>query len=146
MTKGILAVLRRIAGIVAVTAFSLMALPLASAKAEDGVALAERVGEVFLRSMKHWRYDYGIMATTKAGVACIPWQTLDAKYLDEAIFKALGFSYSVANEEAAIRIATQGCEQMKAHYELGDCACEVVLIDDTVGATVPDDVAARLTE
>ena len=120
-----------------------MALPAGSAKAEDGATLGERVGEVFLRSMKHWRYDYGIMATTKAGVACIPWQRLDGEYLDEAIFEALGFSYSVAKEEAAIRIATQGCEKMKAHYELSDCACELVLIDDAVGVTVPEDVSSR---
>ena len=123
-----------------------MALPGGSANAEDGAGVAERVGEVFLRSMKHWRYDYGLMATTKAGVACIPWQSLDTEYLDEAIFEALGFSYSVAKEDAAIRIATQGCKDMKAHYELSDCACEVVLIDDTVAVTVPDGVAERLSE
>ncbi len=128
----------RSVGIVALAALALMAMPRGGAMAEDGDGLAERLGEVFHRSMKHWRYDYSKMQTTKAGVACIPWENIDAAYLDEAIFEALGFSYSVSTEEAAIRIARQGCNEMKAHYQLTDCACEVVMIDDTVTVSLPE--------
>ncbi len=134
---------QRFAGLVALAAVALMALPDSVARVEDGAGVAARVGEVFLRSMKHWRYDYREMQTTKAGVACIPWEKVDAAFLDEAIFEALGFSYSVAKEEAAIRIAMQGCKDMKAHYKLTDCACEVVLIDDVVDVVVPDNVVSQ---
>ena len=134
---------QRFAGLVALAAVALMALPDSVARVEDGAGVAARVGEVFLRSMKHWRYDYREMQTTKAGVACIPWEKVDAAFLDEAIFEALGFSYSVAKEEATIRIAMQGCKDMKAHYKLTDCACEVVLIDDVVDVVVPDNVVSQ---
>jgi len=139
-------VITKSVGIVTLAALALMSLSAESARAKDGAGLAERLGQVFHRSMKHWRYDYSKMQTTKAGVACIPWRKIDAAYLDEAIFEALGFSYSVAKEDAAIRIATQGCEEMKAHYALADCACEVVLIDDAVAVTVPDGVIEQFGE
>ncbi len=143
VTKRVRIMARSFAGFVALAAVALMALPDSVTRAEDGAAVAARVGEVFLRSMKHWRFDYREMQTTKTGVACIPWEKVDAAFLDEAIFEALGFSYSVANEEAAIRIAMQGCKDMKAHYKLTNCVCEVVLIDDAVGVVVPDNVISQ---
>lgn len=112
--------------------------------ADDASSVKEGIGDVFHRSMAHWRYDYNNLADGKAGVACIPWVHVDAKYLDEAIFDALGFSYSVATEEMAIKIAAQGCEQMKTYYEVQDCVCEPVLVEDRIEVVVPPEVAERL--
>ena len=100
--------------------------------------LQQRVGAVFYRSMAHWRYDYSKMPSGKAGVACIPWARLDDAFLNEGIFEALGFSYSMARDETAIEVATQGCDRMKAHYRLSDCNCEVVLVGDTVVVEIPE--------
>ena len=119
-------------------------LLLPCAAAEDGSRantgesnLQQQIGEVFHRSMAHWRYDYSKIPDGKAGVACIPWQRLDAEFLDDAIFEALGFSYSMASEDGAIRVATQGCDQMRAHYKLTDCACELVFIGDRLVVEIP---------
>lgn len=103
----------------------------------DGGVLEHQLGATFYRSMAHWKYDYSKIPGRKAGVACIPWKRLDAAFLDSAIFEALGFSYSMAEDSGAISVATQGCNRMKDHYKLTDCACEVVLIGDTVVVTVP---------
>ncbi len=124
----------------------LMSLAWSAATASDGSdggALEDRLGAVFYRSMTHWKYDYTKMPERKAGVACIPWERLDTAFLDSAIFEALGFSYSVATDEAAIRIATQGCNQMKAHYKLTDCACGLVLIGEVVMVTVPEEAGEQ---
>lgn len=124
----------------------LMSLAWSAATASDGSdggALEDRLGAVFYRSMTHWKYDYTKMPEHKAGVACIPWERLDTAFLDSAIFEALGFSYSVATDEIAIRIATQGCNQMKAHYKLTDCACGLVLIGEVVMVTVPEEAGEQ---
>ena len=112
-------------------------LAAAPAWAQDDAGVETRLGAMFHRSMAHWRYDYAAMPTGKAGVACIPWETIDETYLDEAIFEALGFSYSTATDETAIRIATQGCEQMRAAKKLTDCACETILLADAVVLAAP---------
>jgi hypothetical protein len=109
----------------------------------DGGALEDRVGAVFYRSMTHWKYDYAKLPDRKAGVACIPWERLDTAFLDSAIFEAFGFSYSVAEEEVAIRIATQGCNKMKAYYKVTDCTCELVLIDEAVAVDVPEEAGEQ---
>lgn len=127
-------VIRRFAAL-GVALFTCLAA--APAWAQDETGVEARLGAMFHRSMAHWRYDYTAMPTGKAGVACIPWETIDETYLDEAIFDALGFSYSTANGEVAIRIATQGCEQMRAAKKLTDCACETILLDDAVVLTSP---------
>ena len=64
---------------------------------------------------------------------------MDAAFLDSAIFEALGFSYSMAEDEGAISVATQGCNRMKAHYKLTDCACELVLSGEAVAVAVPEE-------
>ena len=118
-----------------------LALPAAAADDDsDGGALERQLGAMFYRSMTHWKYDYAKLPDQKAGVACIPWERLDTAFLDSAIFEAFGFSYSVAKDEVAIRIATQGCNKMKAYYKLTDCACELVLIGAAVTVTVPEEV------
>ena len=111
---------------------------IAAADGANSAELKDRLGKMFYRSMTHWKYNYAKMPEQKAGVACIPWDRLDTTFLDNEIFKALGFSYSVANDDAAIRIATQGCNQMKAHYKLTDCECEPVLVGDAVVVTIPE--------
>jgi hypothetical protein len=95
---------------------------------------------MFYRSMTHWKFDYTKIPGRKAGVACIPWKRLDAAFLGSAIFKALGFSYSMAEDSGAISVATQGCNRMRDHYKLTDCVCEVILIGDAVVVTVPEAV------
>ena len=99
--------------------------------------LQQRIGAVFYRSMSHWRYDYSKIPSRKAGVACIPWARLDDAFLDSGIFEALGFSYSMAGNEGAIRVAVQGCDQMRTQYRVSDCDCELVLVGDTVVVEVP---------
>jgi len=106
----------------------------------DGSVLADQLGATFYRSMVHWKYDYTKIPGRKAGVACIPWKRLDAAFLGSAIFKALGFSYSMAEDSGAISVATQGCNRMRDHYKLTDCVCEVILIGDAVVVTVPEAV------
>ena len=132
------------AGLAVVTVLISLAWPAAAAgDGSDGGTLESRLGAVFYRSMTHWKYDYTKMPERKAGVACIPWERLDTAFLDGAIFEALGFSYSVATDEAAIRIATQGCNQMKAHYKLTDCTCGLVLIGEVVMVTVPEEAGEQ---
>jgi len=104
----------------------------------NAVTVSQQMGEAFLRTMKHWNYSYSTLDTTKAGVACVRWEGIDPDFLNDGLFEAIGFSFSVANEEAAIRIATQGCERMSRHYEVTDCTCEVILVDDTVRVSLPD--------
>lgn len=120
----------------------LFGLPCAAA--DDGSAAVtsepnfqQRLGAVFYRTMEHWRYRYEKIPPHKAGVACIPWARVDDGFLNNGIFEALGFSYSMASDEGAIPVATQGCEQMKAHYKLSDCDCELVLVGDTVVVETP---------
>ena len=126
-------------GLAVVIVVMSLAWPAAAADdGADGGALADQLGAMFYRSMTHGKYDYTNLPDRKAGVACIPWERLDTAFLGSAIFEAFGFSYSVAKEEVAIRIATQGCNRMKAYYKLTDCDCELVLIDEAVAVTVPE--------
>ena len=99
--------------------------------------IKNKLGEVFHRTMAHWNFDYNKLDETKVGVACIPWNDIDPAFLEGGIFEAIGFSYSMAKEDFAIRTAHQGCEQMARHYEVSDCTCQVVLIDNEVRAEVP---------
>ena len=99
-----------------------------------------KFGQAFERTMVHWRYDYNKLDGTKAGVACVQWSRIDQTFLEEGIFEAIGFSYSMAKEEAAIRTAHQGCEQMARHYDVSGCTCQIILVDDDVRITIPDDI------
>ena len=130
----------RIGLAVVIGAMSLAGPAAAADDGSDGGALDDKLGAMFYRSMNHWKYDYAKLPDQKAGVACIPWERLDTAFLDSAIFEAFGFSHSVSKEEVAIRIATQGCNRMKAYYKLTDCACELVLIGEAVAVTVPEEV------
>jgi hypothetical protein len=125
---------------VVIVAMSLSGPATAADDGSDGGALEDQLGAMFYRSMTHWKFDYTKIPGRKAGVACIPWKRLDAAFLGSAIFKALGFSYSMAEDSGAISVATQGCNRMRDHYKLTDCVCEVVLIGDAVVVTVPEAV------
>ena len=126
-------------GLAVVTGAMTLAWPAAAADdAVDGGMLANQLGAAFYRSMTHWKYDYSKIPGRKAGVACIPWKRLDAAFLDSAIFEALGFSYSMAEDSGAISVATQGCNRMRDHYKLTDCVCEVILIGDAVVVAMPE--------
>ena len=125
--------------VLVITSVSVVLVPPAAA-ADDGNAFADQVAAVFHRSMAHWKLDYTKQPNRKAGVACIQWGRLDAAYLDSGIFEALGFSYSMAEDEGAINVATQGCERMRTHYKVPDCVCEVVFIGEAVAVTVPEGV------
>jgi hypothetical protein len=129
---------RRLGFFLCVGMVTIAGAPVSTADSTDGAAVAARLGTMFQRSMTHWKFSYHKMPDHKAGVACIPWERLDAAYLDTEIFKALGFSYSVAKDDLALRIADQGCNQMKSHYQLTDCECEAVLVGETVVVEVPD--------
>lgn len=131
---------RRIGLAVVIVAMSLAWPAAAADDGSDGGALEDQLGAVFYRSMAHWKYDYTKIPGRKAGVACIPWKRLDTAFLDSAIFEALGFSYSMAEDSGAISVATQGCNRMRDHYKLTDCVCEVVLIGEVVVVTVPEEV------
>ena len=122
----------------------LMSFAWPTANADDGsdrAVLADQLGTVFHRSMSHWKFDYTKMPDRKAGVACIPWKRLDTAFLDSAVFEAIGFSYSMYDDEGAINVATQGCNQMKGNFKLSDCECEVVLLGETVAVTVPKEAS-----
>jgi hypothetical protein len=132
--------LGRIGLAVVIVAMSLSLPVTAADDVSDSSVLADQLGAMFYRSMVHWKYDYTKIPDRKAGVACIPWKRLDTAFLDSAIFEALGFSYSMAEDSGAISVATQGCNRMRDHYKLTDCVCEVVLIGDAVVVTVPEEV------
>ena len=125
---------------VVIGAMSLAGPAAAADDGSDGGVLEDQLGAMFYRSMTHWKYDYTKIRDRKAGVACIPWKRLDTAFLDSAIFEALGFSYSMAEDSGAISVATQGCNKMRDHYKLTDCVCEVILIGDAVVVSVPEEV------
>ena len=110
----------------------------------DESDIAGQLAGVFLRSMEHHGYDYGAMDSKRGAVACIDWEAIDRAFLDEGIFEALGFSFSVGRDEMALQIARQGCENMARHYKLETCACMPVMIDDTPLIEVPPATAERL--
>ncbi len=105
---------------------------------------AGRLGEAFVRSLAHWQIDYRRLDTTRAAVACIDWNRIDNAFLADGRFAALGYSFGVAREAMAVKIATEGCRKMAARQGIESCVCETVLVDDEVRITVPNDVVARL--
>ena len=123
----------------------LTAILLAATSARgDEADIAGQLAGVFLRSMEHHGYDYGAMDPKRGAVACIDWDAIDQAFLDEGVFEALGFSFSVGRDEMALQIAGQGCESMARHYKLESCTCMPVMIDDTPVIEVPPATAERL--
>ncbi len=119
----------------------LLAATVARADESD---IARQLAGVFLRSMEHHGYDYGAMDPKRGAVACVDWDAIDRAFLDDGIFEALGFSFSVGRDEMALQIASQGCENMARHYKLESCACMPVMIDETPVIEVPPATAERL--
>jgi len=110
-----------------------------NANGDDLSSIETQLGEMFHKTMKKWQMSYTVQETTKAGVACVPWDRLDLELLSTGIFEAIGFSYSMATEDAAIRVATQGCQQMAQHYQVVDCSCDVIFVNENVVVSLPDD-------
>ena len=110
-----------------------------NANGEDLYKIETQLGEMFHKTMKKWQMSYTVQETTKAGVACVPCDSLDLELLSTGIFEAIGFSYSMATEDAAIRVATQGCQQMAQHYQVVDCSCDVIFVNEYVVVSLPDD-------
>ena len=115
----------------------------ASARADES-DIARQLAGVFLRSMEHHGYDYGAMDPKRGAVACVDWDAIDQDFLDDGIFEALGFSFSVGRDEMALQIATQGCENMARHHKLKTCACMPIMIDEIPLIEVPPATAERL--
>ena len=110
-----------------------------NANGDDLSSIETQLGEMFHKTMKKWQMSYTVQEITKAGVACVPWDRLDLELLSTGIFEAIGFSYSMATEDAAIRVATQGCQQMVQHYQVVDCNCDVIFVNEDVVVSLPDD-------
>ncbi len=119
----------------------LLAATVARADESD---IARHLAGVFLRSMEHHGYDYGALDPKRGAVACVDWDAIDQAFLDDGIFEALGFSFSVGRDEMALQIASQGCENMARHHKLKTCACMPVMIDETPLIEVPPATAERL--
>lgn len=117
-----------------------LAAPLLSANADEEkkTTLSSELGDVFHRTMEKWQMSYTVQQSRKAGVACIPWSKIGRDFLASGIFEAIGFSYSMATDEAAIRVATQGCHEMANHYKVEGCMCEVVFLNDDPAAVTPE--------
>lgn len=118
-------------------------LIVATARADEP-DIAGQLAGVFLRSMEHHGYDYGALDPKRGAVACVDWDAIDQAFLDDGIFEALGFSFSVGRDEMALQIATQGCQNMARHYKLEACACLPVMLDETPLIEVPPATAERL--
>ena len=120
-------------------ALLLIASPTLSAEESGNTSpLQAHLGEVFQRSMAHWGYDYRGLPGHKAGVACVPWAGLTEAFLENEIFGALGFSYSMADDAGALNVATQGCQIMKRRKKMSGCECATVLLGEEVVVAVPD--------
>lgn len=118
-------------------------LIVATARADEP-DIAGQLAGVFLRSMEHHGYDYAALDPKRGAVACVDWDAIDQAFLDDGIFEALGFSFSVGRDEMALQIATQGCQNMARHYKLEACACLPVMLDETPLIEVPPATAERL--
>ena len=117
-----------------------LATPILSVNADEekNTNLSLELGDVFHRTMEKWQMSYTVQQSRKAGVACIPWSKIGRDFLASGIFEAIGFSYSMATDEAAIRVATQGCHEMANHYKVEGCMCEVVFLNDDPAAVTPE--------
>ncbi len=101
---------------------------------------AEQLVEVYKRSMLSWSVDYDTLRPNRAGAACIPWGALTDTFLDEGLFKALGYAWQVAGEPVAVRAALEGCERMRRGERLErTCTCELLLYNDEVRVVVPEE-------
>ena len=63
-----------------------------NANGDDLSSIETQLGEMFHKTMKKWQMSYTVQETTKAGVACVPWDRLDLELLSTGIFEAIGFS------------------------------------------------------
>ena len=93
----------------------------------------EDIISTFKRSMMHWNVDYDMLERNKSGAACIPWNIIDKKYLNEEIFIALGYGFNLYDIEIATKAALDGCERMRMANKIRKtCKCEMIIYNEEV--------------
>ena len=102
--------------------------------------IAISIVNTFKRSLKNWDINYESLKPGKAGAACIPWNTLDSKFLTEGIFIALGYSWQIETEKVSMKAALEGCERMRKYHKIDkDCLCEPILFNEEIRLNLPKD-------
>jgi hypothetical protein len=100
--------------------------------AESSVS-QEDIVSIFKRSMQHWKINYDTLDTNKSGAACIPWQDLDKKFINEGVFLALGYGFNLYDINIAKKASLEGCENMRKGNKIENtCECEMILYNDDI--------------
>ena len=93
----------------------------------------KEIVSIFKRSMIHWNINYDNLEKNKSGAACIPWSTIDKKFVDEGIFTALGYGFNLYDLNIAKKASLEGCERMRVAYKIKEsCKCEMILYNDEI--------------
>tara|TARA_B100000686_G_scaffold54455_1_gene58691 strand:- start:37743 stop:38135 length:393 start_codon:yes stop_codon:yes gene_type:complete len=93
----------------------------------------KEIVSIFKRSMMHWNINYDNLEKNKSGAACIPWNTIDKKFIDKGIFIALGFGFNLYDLNIAKKASLEGCERMRAANKIKkSCKCEMILYNDEI--------------
>ena len=93
----------------------------------------KEIVSIFKRSMIHWNINYDNLEKNKSGAACIPWNTIDKKFIDKGIFIALGFGFNLYDLNIAKKASLEGCERMRAANKIKkSCKCEMILYNDEI--------------
>ena len=83
--------------------------------------------------MMHWNINYDNLEKNKSGAACIPWSTIDKKFVDEGIFIALGYGFNLYDLNIAKKASLEGCERMRVANKIKQsCKCEMILYNDEI--------------
>ena len=99
----------------------------------DDSITEEDIISTFKRSMMHWNVNYDKLERNKSGAACIPWNIIDKKYLNEEIFIALGYGFNLYDIEIATKAALEGCERMRMANKIRKtCKCEMIIYNEEV--------------
>ena len=93
----------------------------------------KEIVSIFKRSMMHWNINYDNLEKNKSGAACIPWSTIDKKFVDEGIFIALGYGFNLYDLKIAKKASLEGCERMRVANKIKQsCKCEMILYNDEI--------------
>jgi len=91
------------------------------------------VVSIFKRSMMHWNINYDNLEKNKSGAACIPWNNIDKKFIEEGIFIALGYGFNLYDLNIAKKASLEGCEKMRKFNKIEkSCECEMILYNDEI--------------
>ena len=89
--------------------------------------------KMFKNSMMHWNINYDNLERNKSGAACIPWESLNKKFLSTEIFIALGYGFNLYDLNIAKKAALEGCERMRKANKIEKfCKCEMILYNDEI--------------